>query len=92
MSSNHYLENAMENGIRKDRMVEIANRAGVLEAKLEGLFRQSYQACTQRQFAGNLPQYSLMFKEIGEMVTELEDLVQEHLYLKKQEEQPEMSQ
>ena len=73
----------MENGQGRD-LGKIANRVGVVEAQLEGIFRQCFQACQQRQFS-NFDQNFELFKEAGKLTAELADLVQEHFYLKKQE-------
>ena len=60
------------------RMQEIAIRLGVLEAQLEGLFRQCFQSCQQRQFSYYMDQYDPMLKEIGRITSEMKDLLHEH--------------
>lgn len=77
--------NSNSAGNETKRTVEIAQRVSVIEAQLEGLFRQCFQACQQRAFAGHISQYSLMFDEAGSHVEELQALVHEHQYLRKQE-------
>lgn len=60
------------------RLREIVVQIRSNQHKMEGVFRQLYQACTQEMITNNLALYKESLESAGEMMREIDRLVKEH--------------